>query len=45
MLAKRQKTMAKKINELKDLLELAAEELENLYERETELTERIREVV
>lgn len=42
---KDEKAMAKKINELKDLLELAAEELENLYERETELTERIREVV
>lgn len=35
----------KEIKELKDLLELAVEELENVYERETELTERIREVI
>lgn len=33
------------IVELKGLLESAVEELENMYERETELTERIREVI
>lgn len=42
---KDEKGIAKKIKELKDLLELAVEELENVYERETELTERIREVI
>lgn len=33
------------IVELKELLESAVEELENMYERETELTERIREII
>lgn len=42
---KDEKGIAIKINELKDLLELAVEELENIYERDTELTERIREVI
>lgn len=31
--------------ELKGLLESAVEELENAYQRETELTERIREMI
>jgi len=35
--------IAKKINELKELLEQAAEDIENCYGRETELSERIRE--
>lgn len=30
---------------MKDLLEEAAEEVENLYGRETELTEKIREII
>lgn len=42
---KNEKEIAKKIKELKDLLELAVEELENVYEGETELTEQIREVI
>lgn len=42
---KDEKGIAIKINELKDLLGLAVEELENIYERDTELTERIREVI
>lgn len=42
---KNEKRAAKKITELKELLESAVEELENVYQRETELTERIREVI
>lgn len=39
------KNTAKRIDELKGLLESAVEELENVYQRETEFTERIREVI
>lgn len=42
---KDEKNTAKKIVELKGLLESAVEELESVYQRETELTERIREVI
>ena len=42
---KDERNIAKKIVELKGLLELAVEELENVYQMETELTERIREVI
>ena len=42
---KDEKNIAKIIAELKGLLESAVEELENIYQGESELTERIREVI